>query len=54
MEQNHINTMYIAISHKPVSNKISMDFCKSFGFKKISEIKNDDNHVWGIYRLELK
>lgn len=54
MTQKKISNMYVAILQEPICNEVSINFVSGFGFKKIKDIRNTDNSVWGIYHLELK
>jgi len=54
MINNNITDIYVGILHEPIKNMASLNFCNSFGFSQIAEVKNKDNLVWGIYKLNIE
>jgi ribosomal protein S18 acetylase RimI-like enzyme len=53
MRAERIRTFVVAVLHQPVRNQASIDFCTRSGLKFVSEVRNKDNTVWGIYRIEF-
>lgn len=53
MKKNKINVLYGAILHKPICNKHSIDYHRKLGFVQVSEVKNKDNNIWGIYKYSI-
>ncbi len=53
MKKQGINTMYVAILHKPKLNLHSQHFCRRIDFKQIDEVMNKDNTLWGIYKYTI-
>jgi N-acetylglutamate synthase-like GNAT family acetyltransferase len=53
MKKKDITTMYVAILHKPIKNIHSINYHKKFGITKVSEVKNKDNKIWGIYKFSI-
>lgn len=54
MRKEGINVMYVGILHSPALNTASKIFCERLGFRCVEEVKNKDEHIWGIYILELE
>ena len=53
MRRTEIFDMYVGILHEPAMNSASKKFCERLGFSHQESVRNSDNHLWGIYKLQL-
>lgn len=53
MREAEISNMYVGILHEPALNIASKKFCEKLGFSYQESVRNSDNHLWGIYKLQL-
>ncbi|MDI6721512.1 MAG: GNAT family N-acetyltransferase [Candidatus Aenigmarchaeota archaeon] len=50
MKSCEIHDIYVGVLKSPATNTESIDFVTDYGFDEVSQIMNDDKHLWSVYK----